>query len=426
MVCSPLSTIDAAASAPMPDEHRGRNTGASASVSIDQTRAKNLCATSIIQGTRLRGPDNTVNKTTSLASFRRVFHQQCFTADEPNYSLQLALQPVPNCTFDTFQPDDMEKHDLERLICQSVRADAVTSWEPLQSLWSGYGQIWRVRVAGAADTGLVVKHVQPPKTQDQPRGWNTDTSHARKLKSYAVEAAWYRDWSNQLGEDCRVAKCHTVHVDHGEFAFVLEDLDASGYAARGTASGHQSIVTGLRWLARFHTRFVNYVPTELWPTGTYWHLATRPDELDNMSPSDPLRTMAAQIDRRLTECQFPTLVHGDAKIANLCFSSDRSDVAAVDFQYVGGGCAMKDVAYFLGSCLSEPELELHADDLLEQYFAEVRSCLGDEHRGFESECRELYPVAWADFNRFLLGWYPQHEKLHGYSRKMTELALSRL
>ena len=52
-------------------------------------------------------------------------------------------------------------------------------------------------------------------------------------------------------------------------------------------------------------------------------------------------------------------MHGDAKLANFLFTSDHSQVAGVDFQYVGGGCGMKDVAYLL-SCLDEDACDTHA------------------------------------------------------------------
>ena len=58
-----------------------------------------------------------------------------------------------------------------------------------------------------------------------------------------------------------------------------------------------------------------------------------------------------------------------------CFSNDEKTVAAVDFQYVGGGCGMKDTAYFIGSCLDESECERLEDDILNYYFDQLNSGL---------------------------------------------------
>ena len=41
----------------------------------------------------------------------------------------------------------------------------------------------------------------------------------------------------------------------------------------------------------------------------------------------------------------------------------------------------------------------------------------------EKEWRALYPVAWADFERFMMGWSPGHRKLTEYSDATTERAL---
>jgi thiamine kinase-like enzyme len=68
-----------------------------------------------------------------------------------------------------------------------------------------------------------------------------------------------------------------------------------------------------------------------------------------------LKEAAPVIDEKLNTCAYKTFVHGDAKLANFCFAPD-GQVAGVDFQYVGGGCGMKDVAYFIGSCLNEKDV----------------------------------------------------------------------
>jgi len=119
-------------------------------------------------------------------------------------------------------------------------------------------------------------------------------------------------------------------------------------------------------------------------------------------------------------------VHGDAKVANFCFGD--GGVAAVDFQYVGCGCGMKDVAYFLGSCLEEDDGEQHAARLLDRYFVHLSAAIADDPRAraVEAEWRPLYPVAWADFHRFLAGWAPTHHKIHRYTEQLTRLALAQV
>ena len=46
-----------------------------------------------------------------------------------------------------------------------------------------------------------------------------------------------------------------------------------------------------------------------------------------------------------------------------------------------------------------------------------------ERLALEAEWRSLYPVAWADFERFMLGWNPHHKKLTAYSERMTQRAI---
>jgi len=165
-------------------------------------------------------------------------------------------------------------------------------------------------------------------------------------------------------------------------------------------------------------------PDGLWATGTYWHLATRPDEFDALDDG-PLKSSAAIIDRQLSASAFQTLVHGDAKLANFCFAPD-GPVAGVDFQYVGGGCGMKDVAYFIGSCLDESACERLEAQILNTYFECLQNELAERNDALEREWRSLYRVAWADFHRFLKGWSPSHWKLNSYSERVTAAVINGL
>ncbi|WP_101757873.1 phosphotransferase [Oceanicoccus sp. KOV_DT_Chl] len=324
------------------------------------------------------------------------------------------------------------EHNILQLIAQATAATTVERKALIQSLWSGYGEIARYQLTGGVvGCHVVVKSVVPPVQQHHPRGWNTDLSHQRKLQSYQVEMAWYKSWALRCDYHCRVPDCYTVAAldEIGSCLLVLEDIDDAGFSVRKSELNLLEIKLCLNWLAHFHSQFLQQVPTDLWPVGCYWHLATRPDELAAMDNRE-LQQAASEIDRRLSAAEFKTIVHGDAKLDNFCFADDGLSVAAVDFQYVGGGCGIKDVAYFFSSCLDEQQCVRWENELLDYYFQQLTvavSAKNDIDTGaLEKEWRELYAFAWADFYRFLNGWMPGHWKINRYVQKLTAKVLKQL
>jgi aminoglycoside phosphotransferase (APT) family kinase protein len=314
---------------------------------------------------------------------------------------------------------------VDSLALRATGAECISSTEVIQELWSGYGSIVRYHLVDGAHSSVIVKHVAPPDARRHPRGWNTDRSHQRKIKSYAVETEWYRTYAAQCGASCRVPTCYAVEGRGDEVFMVIEDLDAAGYAIRRTEVDESALRNCLSWLAHFHATFLSESSVGLWESGCYWHLQTRLDELDVLAGEDAdLWNAAAAIDAKLSASRYQTLVHGDAKLANFCFSAGGASVAAVDFQYVGAGCGMKDLAYFIGSCLNEASAESSEAWLLDTYFDILRREVSKQKPqvdvdALEAEWRALYAVAWTDFHRFLKGWSPGHWKINAYSERLA-------
>jgi len=213
-----------------------------------------------------------------------------------------------------------------------------------------------------------------------------------------VETAFYQSVASACDDDCRVARLLGARRRDREWVLLLEDLDAAGFAARDSSPVGDRLLACLDWLAAFHARFLGRTHDGLWSVGTYWHLDTRREELANIR-DERVRASAPLLDRKLREAKFQTLVHGDAKPDNFCFSDDGARVAAVDFQYVGGGVGVKDVAYLLHRERDEQRALAH-------YFTRLRKLLPAtvDANALEAEWRSLYPIAVDDFERFLAGW----------------------
>lgn len=311
---------------------------------------------------------------------------------------------------------------FKSITLKSTGAKSLQEKETIQNLWSGYGKINRVDLQGSDIKSVVIKNVQLPKKSNHPRGWNSDIGHQRKLKSYEVETYWYNSYSKN--SRARLPHCYAIEHKDDEVLIVLEDLDAIGYDLRKLNASWSDIEVCLEWLAKFHASYLGRKSEELWEIGSYWHLETRPQELEVLKDFT-LKEAASKIDDKLNNCKYKTFVHGDAKLANFCFSSDGK-VAGVDFQYVGSGCGMKDVAYFVGSCLYENDCERLEEKILDTYFNYLQLALGAKNEDLEKEWRSLYHVAWADFHRFLKGWSPDHWKINSYSERITKSVIQNL
>ena len=329
--------------------------------------------------------------------------------------------------------------NTEQYIQEVFSCEKVTKIETIQKLWSDYGEIARYQIKQEnCSKYIIAKTIIPSAQKVHPRGWQSDASHQRKITSYEIEAHWYREYAQSCTESHYVPHCYGLRtlstlLPQCDSIILLSDLDESGFTSRKQRLSVEESKSCIKWLACFHAHFmqdtpVNSWPQGLWPIGSYWHLATRMDEYQAMADS-PIKRAAHQLDSMLNNCRYKSLIHGDAKVANFCFSSSGERVAGVDFQYVGGGCGMKDLVYFLGSCLTEYDCLMSYQELVEYYFAELNTAMQVstvliDPIEVENEWRPLFYVAWADFQRFLLGWSPSHHKINNFSSEITEKGIA--
>lgn len=210
----------------------------------------------------------------------------------------------------------------------------------------------------------------------------------------------------------------------------MEDLSSVGFTQTTYVATENHIISCINWLANFHAKYMGVRSELLWNIGTYWHLDTRPDELKALKDIE-LKKYAEVIDTKLNNIKYQTIVHGDAKLANFCFNNDGTKCAAVDFQYIGHGCGMKDLVYFISSAVTPEDCEELEEWILNIYFNSLEKALKNyqpniDAKAIEEEWRELFAIAWADFQRFIKGWSPEHYKINSYSEALTKRALERL
>lgn len=321
----------------------------------------------------------------------------------------------------------MTSKNLYQSIGDELNLGILTFVDVIQNLWGGYGELVRLKFN---DKSIIVKHIKLPKPDKHPLGWNTDLSHQRKLHSYHVEVNWYEKFSKTIDERCRIPKGIKCFQTQNEYLIVMEDLTTAGFGNIIKNANENHLKASLTWLANFHARYMGTKSPLIWETGTYWHLDTRPDELEVLEDKE-LKENAVKIDNELKNNKYQTIVHGDAKLANFCFNDGGTRASSVDFQYVGHGCGMKDIVLFMSSAVKPEDCGKMEKWILDTYFEELHEALKHyqsnlDGKDIESQWRPLFYVAWADFQRFIKGWSPNHFKINPYTESLTKQALAYL
>ena len=271
----------------------------------------------------------------------------------------------------------------------------------IASLWGGMGSIEQI----TATTEEHGKIVFVAKVIKLPKG-RLSVGDQRKADSYDVEAAFYGNHATKLIAAGCTVPC-PIAVDRGPPLVICMSL----------LEGHDNFrmdkkmsAAALNWLARLHALYWGAkadaaVSSGLQKQGCYWYLDTRFEEherMPNKGWEGRLRLAARALDARLKADPLQSIVHGDAKEANMIITKDGS-IGFVDFQYCGKACVAKDLAYCLCCASDTPEEEA---SLLKGYHQDLSQLLiaqGDTPPEL-NKLEDALELAYADLGRWMSGW----------------------
>lgn len=267
----------------------------------------------------------------------------------------------------------------------------------------------------------------------------------RKRESYAVERRFYAGTANRVREaNLHIPKLLASDLDGSKpwpaFCILMNDVSQQHPQHPDFLSKDQA-ACALQWIATFHALFWGETSStctwrrDLWDRGAFWTTPAVGTEgvatawigtmryLEQKHP-EYLTASTQSLGRRIEKAgsaisrllakesvgsQYGTLIHGDYKAANLFFPNDpesADSVAAVDFQFTGGGLGVEDVAYLLYPDARGDHFE-YEEELLETYHEELILQLITQQKGGPSTMplkvfRNYYELARIDMTRYWL------------------------
>ncbi|MFA9563294.1 MAG: phosphotransferase family protein [Acidimicrobiales bacterium] len=199
--------------------------------------------------------------------------------------------------------------------------------------------------------------------------------------TYVREINFFHDLADQV--DIRMPTCHHAELDvtTGDFAILMADLAPAEVGDQITGCSVDDARAALAELVGLHAPDLAGLESTEWlvakrPEGAEamggLYLALLPTFVERYTDRLPDETMATAqrfgecVHRWLTLAAPPyRLLHGDYRLDNLMFGPQG--VVAVDWQTVGHGPPVSDVAYFCGASLLTDDRRTHEEALVREY-----------------------------------------------------------
>jgi hypothetical protein len=235
--------------------------------------------------------------------------------------------------------------------------------------------------------GSVVRSIAKAPSKDA-----TSRATAAMQHLYFRETSFYQHLASEI--DTRTPQCFFAERDDDDnFLLLLEDMSPSAQIDQFDGLSFEQAKTGLYELAGLHgpTLGDSTLHAADWLGGASESLrplyaavlpALFDQFLDRYSGAidEPLRAFVQRLGNELSlfsgyEAPFAAVTHGDFRTDNVLFegSGGRVPLAVVDWQTIGVGSPLLDVAYFITTSLTPEDCETNEHALLEYYL----NCLGE-------------------------------------------------
>lgn len=219
------------------------------------------------------------------------------------------------------------------------------------------------------------------------------TSRATSLEFglYEKEIFWYQQLRERSLINCPRHYASWFNADDGDFELLLQDCSPARQGDQLLGASVDQVLSGVEELAYLHAPFVGDealaqhrlfekdqslrdmrigLYAEFWPAFKARYQGRI--DADILSMGDVVARHYAELEHR--QPALSTLVHGDFRLDNLLFGDQTERPFVLDWQTLGIGCPMKDVAYFIGTSLADPaERRAHELSIVTVYFDTLES-----------------------------------------------------
>ncbi len=291
-------------------------------------------------------------------------------------------------------PDHPDKFDPDWLAGKLGRAAGSLRGWTLQPVGTGQmGDSYRLVLDWAGGSGRPATIIAKcPAADRQSR------ETGRRLHSYEVEVRWYERFAARA--KIRVPHCYFTRLDAaGDFVLLMEDVAparAGDQLAGGTAAQvrlaiseiahlhnfrwNDPALVGIDWLnyTRGNRGFLREFIAQCYPEWRRRYAGRLDREVLEMGAA-----LVARLERYFGDRGAPlAITHNDLRLDNILFTDAAGRAVIVDWQTIGAGAPMSDVAYCIGTSFADPALRAGAEAGLVEHYVSLLTGSYDGERAW--------------------------------------------